>query len=302
MLREDFSGPFSGHIKPKRSPLAPIKALRTPLLKHHPLTPTPDCGSGCIASKDPIADRRRIRSFDEGKTYDIPKVQATITMPSNWKRHIQQTLKEQLTYRNFRVSSTSAEYSAIASLLEPVRIASVEKIANPTLWDQFEKKRKDMIKSKSDDVNVLMDIGYSKKDIKAVLQYSKDFKLNPKVASVPYNDNMALLFHCTRNKESIDSILTTGLDERMGSGGLLGRGIYFADNPKKSMTYDGCGVIFIMAVLLGDCLSMDKRSETALVREPKKQDEQKRNFNDLIFDSICGRPGGSDNEFVIYNR
>lgn len=37
--------------------------------------------------------------------------------------------------------------------------------------------------------------------------------------------------------------------------GLLGRGIYFADDPNKPIRYDGCdGIILIFAVLLGDCL------------------------------------------------
>lgn len=268
-----------------------------PIPKIRALTPTPN--------HFPIIDvRRRIHSSNEKEdaTTDIPKIQSINKMPPNWINTQEQTLKEQLIYRNFRVCSASTEYSVISSLLDPVRITSVEKIANPTLWTQFDQKRREMVKSKSDDTAALTDIGLSKQELKIALQYAKDFHLHPKVASVPYNDNMNLLFHCTRNKENIESILTSGLDERIGSGGLLGRGIYFTDNPQKSMMYDTCGVIFIFGVLLGDCLSTNRNRQADLVREPAKVDDQKRNFNDLFFDSIVGRPGGNDNEFVIYNR
>lgn len=90
-----------------------------------------------------------------------------------------------------------------------------------------------------------------------------------------------------------------------GDGGLLGRGIYFSDNPEKSMTYDGCGgIIFIVAVLLGDCISVDHIKDIkSYVREPEKLKDEKRNFNDSFFDSIVAKPGiNGDNEYVVYNR
>jgi hypothetical protein len=43
-----------------------------------------------------------------------------------------------------------------------------------------------------------------------------------------YADNLALLFHCTK-RANVDDILSQGLDSRLGIGGLLGQGIYFAD-------------------------------------------------------------------------
>ncbi|KAG4077876.1 hypothetical protein HA402_013810 [Bradysia odoriphaga] len=271
-------------------------AFISPLPKIHPLKTSPLCF--------PADVRRRIRSCsrDEEEIIAVPKLQSSNKMPPNWKRHHQETLKAQLTYDTFRVRSNSMQYSIVSSLLDPTSIKSVVQIVNPTLWDKFEQKRKAMIKSKSDDATALSDIGLSRKDMKDVLQYAKDFPLHPKVARVPYNDNMNLLFHCTSNTKNVDSILRTGLDERMCSGGLLGRGIYFTDNPRKSMTYDRCGVIFICGVLLGDCLSMDNKRDMDLVREPAKKDVQMRNFNDLFFDSIVGRPGLTDNEYVLYDR
>lgn len=91
----------------------------------------------------------------------------------------------------------------------------------------------------------------------------------------------------------------TGLDNRIGH---LGRGFYFSDNPNKSMVYDNCGVVFICAVLLGDCLSMGKKRYTDLNAKPQKMEEQKRNFSDLFFDSVVGRLDGENNEYVIYKR
>ncbi|KAI9339356.1 hypothetical protein BDR26DRAFT_862293 [Obelidium mucronatum] len=90
----------------------------------------------------------------------------------------------------------------------------------------------------------------------------------------------------------------------MGNGGLLGRGIYFADDPRKSMGYDANATIFIFQVLLGDCLFVDNGGHIrSAVREPLKVDAQKRNKNDLFFDSIVAQPAGpaGANEYVIYN-
>lgn len=223
-------------------------------------------------------------------------------MPPNWKVNQIETLKAQKTYLSFPVSSSSAEYSVICSMLDSVDVNSVEQVVNPTLVDKFEQRRKEMLRCKSTDRNVLSAIGLSPHEVNAALIYTKNFTPHIEVVHVPYDLNMALLFHCTSSEANIESILSDGLDERLGNAsGLLGRGIYFADNPTKSMSYDRCNVIFIFAVLLGDCLSMDEKQQR-LVREPKKQDDQKRHLNDSFFDSIAGRPGGANNEFVIYNR
>lgn len=223
--------------------------------------------------------------------------------PPNYGYHLHATLAEQSTYRLFPVSSSSAEYSVISSLLNGVAdVKSVEQIMNPSLWDRFKMTRKEMLKSKTTDAKLLADFGLSEMEIAEAMAYSRNFEQNIQVAHVPYDPNMALLFHCTRNRNNVEAILSQGLDERLGNvGGLLGRGIYFADNPMKSMSYDGCNVIFLFAVLLGDCLCMDDKTDR-FVREPKKRDDQKRHLNDLAFDSIAGKPDGYNSEFVIYNR
>lgn len=235
---------------------------------------------------------------------DSPILTPLPPFPPNWHERYQNTVTSHRNYQLFSVESNTFEYSAISSLLDPALISTVEQIVNPTLWSRFVNTRKDMLKSKCNDLELLSKLELNETDLMASYQHSLNFETSPKVLAVPYNDNMALLFHCTRDAQNIENILRQGLDERMGSTeGLLGKGIYFTDNPEKSMKYDGCGgIIFIFAVLLGDCLSLDGPMYH-FVREPEKWPEQKRNFTDLFFDSIVGQPGtGLDNEYVIYNR
>lgn len=234
---------------------------------------------------------------------DSPTLTSLPPCPPNWQEHYQNTMASLRTYQLFPVDPNTFEYAAIVSLLDPALITTVEQVVNPTLWSRFVNTRKDMLKSKCNDLELLSKLELSETELLSSYQHSLNFETEKKVLAVPYNDNMALLFHCTRDPSYIDSILRQGLDERIGNTqGLLGKGIYFADNPEKSMSYDGCGgLIFVFAVLLGDCLALDGR--TQFVREPEKLREQKRNFNDFFFDSIVGQPGtGLDNEYVIYNR
>lgn len=187
-------------------------------------------------------------------------------------------------------------------MLYPTPVARVEQISNPELWQRFVQTRKDMLRSKTDDMELLSKLGLNENELLRSAHLSMNFDKNPSL--LPYSDNMVLLFHCTRSQANHKSILSQGLDERLSSvsGGLLGKGIYFADDPNKSIQYDGTGYIFIFAVLLGDCISVDHlHGKNSFVREPEKAKEQKRNFNDLFFDSIVARPAGF-NEYVIYNR
>lgn len=222
-------------------------------------------------------------------------------MPPNWLRHTHIALSTQLPYHTIQIAPASDEYSVVSSMLDGVHVKSVEQVINFTLWDRFQQRRKEMLKSKSIDAAELSSIGLNEVEVREVLAYSRNFTPHIEVAHVPFDHNMALLFHCSSSEENVENILTEGLDERLGNlGGLLGRGIYFADDPMKSMSYDRCNIIMIFAVLLGDCLSMDDK-QVQFVREPKKRDDQKRHLNDLFFDSIAGKPM-NHNEYVIYNR
>jgi hypothetical protein len=115
---------------------------------------------------------------------------------------------------------------------------------------------------------------------------------------------VALLFHGTKGPKGVERVLREGLDDRLGSGGLMGRGIYFSDSPLKAKFYDRNETLMLFMVHLGDCLKIIPSKETmSYVREPGKTAEQQRNSKDEFFDSVAGRNGTEgSNEFVIYNR
>lgn len=229
---------------------------------------------------------------------------ASPPLPPNWSKNYENTVTSLVTHKLFPVDPNTSEFSTIACLLNSTDIA-VEQIVNPVLWLRFLNTRKDMIKSKSSDLNLLSQLLLSREEMITSNYYSQNFVMDPRVASVPYNDNMALLLHCTHKVANIEGILLHGLDDRLGNFGLLGKGIYFTDDHKKAENYDGCdGVIFIFAVLLGDCLHLGNQSKSVIsrtIREPEKWAHQRRNINDLFFDSIVARPNTA-NEYVVYNR
>lgn len=233
---------------------------------------------------------------------NVPTVTAQIPTPPNWLDHCEDTTMSLFTFKKYQIDPESLEYQTIANMLDPVQVLGIEQIVNPDLWKRFVNTRKDMFTSKSDNLKILSKLGLDEKDVLRCAHLAMNYNADPLLT--PYSDNMVLLYHCTRNQVSLNSILTQGLDERLSniSGGLLGKGIYFADDPNKALQYDGTGSIFIFAVLLGDCISVDNfHNKSHLVREPEKVKDQKRNHNDIFFDSIVARPAGF-NEYVIYNR
>lgn len=211
-------------------------------------------------------------------------------------------------FKLFPISPHSLEYTTLEEMLQPLKITAAEQIVNPTLWSRFVNMRKEMLLSKSDDLELLLKLGLDERAIMKSAHVALNFEKNAAVQAYRYNDNLALLFHCTRSLEAVNSILSQGLDERLGkSSGQLGRGIYFSDDPEKSIQYDGCcGVILVVAVILGDCLCVTHQP-LRRNKEPEKSAEQKRNFNDFNFDSIYAtfrRHSTSKrrSEYVVYNR
>ena len=99
----------------------------------------------------------------------------------------------------------------------------------------------------------------------------------------PYSDNMTLLFHGTR--ADLKTIFSQGLDARLGNQGLLGVGIYFADDPKKCINYDSNNTVIVCAVLLGDCVASNSNVSK---REPDKPAAYRRHPYDTCFNSIIG--------------
>lgn len=233
-----------------------------------------------------------------------PIVTAEVPLPPNWQANIQDTVFSAVRYKTYKLAQGSPEYQTISNMLNPIQVKSVEQIVNPGLWERFSQTRKEMLCSKSDDMQLLSKLGLTDEELSRRAHLSLNFVKNPQLTQ-SYADNMVLLYHCTRSKQNHESILAQGLDERLSnvSGGLLGKGIYFSDDPNKAIQYDGTGYIFIFAVLLGDCMSADHfPNRNAFVREPEKIDQQKRNVNDHSFDSIVARPVSVHNEYVIYNR
>lgn len=234
----------------------------------------------------------------------VPIMSVLPPRPPKWNELYDDAVASLASYKLFPVDANTAEYTTISNLMHPAVISTVERVVNPILWSRFVNARKEMLKLKSENFQLVCHLGLNDVELKTCHDYSVKFmdKKNSKIASVPYNDHMALLFHCTSNTQNLDAVLSQGLDERLGSqGGLLGRGIYFSDDPQKSFQYDGTGFILIFGVLLGDCLSLARGQSVKWVREPLKDEEQKRNFSDSSFDSICAQPMNA-NEFVIYNR
>lgn len=229
-------------------------------------------------------------------------VTADPPLPPNWNEHLQDTILSLAPYKLFPIAADTLEYATIAELLNPITISTIEQIVNPALWSRFVNTRKDMLLNKSDDSVLLSKLSLNEKLALQRIHISFSFDKHDQVTTCPYDDNVALLFHCTRDVKNVDSILLQGLDERLGNAGTLGKGIYFAADPNKSTAYDGCGgTIFIFMVLLGDCLSINKQDMKNFVREPEKQQVQQRSMSDIHFDSIVGQPGPAS-EYVIFNR
>ena len=121
--------------------------------------------------------------------------------------------------------------------------------------------------------------------------------------------NEVFLFHGT-DRESVDEIWQQGFDERVAEeGGLLGRGIYFAENSSKSDEYctpDSKGIcrMVVSRVTLGTAF-VSRRVDRSLRRPPARLDDESR-----ICDSVVGVtaetvPGAGlecYNQFVVYDR
>lgn len=137
---------------------------------------------------------------------------ASPPFPPMWSERCTETIESLATYKLFPVDTKTLEYSTIAELLYPAEILTVEQIVNPTLWSRFVKTRKDMLHLKSDDTELLSQLQLSEAELMASYQYSLNFTKDSTLSAVPYNDNMVLLFHCTRRSENIENILRQGLD------------------------------------------------------------------------------------------
>jgi len=130
----------------------------------------------------------------------------------------------------------------------------------------------------------------------------------------PFNETEVLLFHTTRVPGAYEAILETGLSNCYGDrGGMFGKGIYFADDLRKSSQYGKSRQVLVCRVALGDCVWVPNEARRQLghgrgsdpnivtgwdrCTAPRKHDCYKRFAGDTYFNSWCGQ---SDfNEFVV---
>lgn len=113
-----------------------------------------------------------------------------------------------------------------------------------------------------------------------------------KPRATPIDCSPRQLFHVTRSKH-LESLLVEGLDQRLASRGRFGRGLYFAEDPRKSNQYwKGSGSVRMMlraSVLLGHVKEYKANSiDPSLLREPKG------------YDSVQGELYGQ-REHVVYD-
>ncbi|XP_035827860.1 uncharacterized protein LOC101854894 isoform X2 [Aplysia californica] len=129
----------------------------------------------------------------------------------------------------------------------------------------------------------------------------KGFLNKRKARERNFSLNEVYLYHGTN--ESKEVFLQEGMDNRLASKGLFGKGIYFSDDPKKCLMYAERGtkdeLILLTRVLLGESkVYEDGKTDRSLKREPKKENPGQ---GSRFYDSVQGRCGAF-REFVIYEK
>ena len=121
--------------------------------------------------------------------------------------------------------------------------------------------------------------------------------------------NEALLFHGTV-REHVGDIWRHGFDDRVASpGGLLGAGIYFAEDSSKSDEYcapdgDGTCTLYLARVVLGRAFETP-RFQTALRRPPRRPDDPGRPCDSVVAVTAETHPGADlegYRQFAVYER
>eukprot|EP00040_Diaphanoeca_grandis_P005642 m.33848 g.33848 ORF g.33848 m.33848 type:complete len:577 (-) comp16881_c1_seq1:359-2089(-) len=165
-----------------------------------------------------------------------------------------------------KVEKGTPEFNDVAASMEccnfedtGLEVLKVFRVQNPTLYQQFLAKR-------------ISD------------------ELKPWASST--DNTPRQVFHVTRAKH-LEALLVEGLDQRLASRGRFGRGLYFAEDPRKSNQYwKGKGDVKMMlraSVLTGRTKKYQANSiDPSLLREPKG------------YDSVQGELYGQ-REFVVYD-
>ncbi|KAH9248505.1 hypothetical protein BASA81_013831 [Batrachochytrium salamandrivorans] len=157
-----------------------------------------------------------------------------------------------------------------------------------------------------------------------VLQDAFEVMVDPSNNAFPTKEPTILLFHCTRNKTNIASILQQGLQVK-GTAGRLGAAIYLADALEKSMGYcfrhtSGNGNQYAVAFIVEAALGRRFETKSELTKLPigydsvfAKGEEATKPMQPVPFSdgtSSCITPMGSartkinsnftHNEYTVY--
>jgi hypothetical protein len=147
--------------------------------------------------------------------------------PPDWEESCRSTIQSLNAFTRTPVQPTTKEYDVLAELVNStscLTVSRIERVVNPTLWKNFKNVRKELLSSKTMDLELLKALDLNPTELEQRKHTISNFAA-PKGLPA-YSDNVAMLYHCTRG--NLETVLSQGLDERLGNGGLLGRGIYFA--------------------------------------------------------------------------
>lgn len=139
------------------------------------------------------------------------RLSADPPLPPNWKDNLETTIVSLAPYKLFPIDAGTLEFATISALLNPIKVTAVEQIVNPALWSRFVNARKEMLLGKTDDLPLLSKLLLNDdKKIQLHMHIASSFAADAQVAACPYDDNVALLFHSTRDKKNVDTILLQG--------------------------------------------------------------------------------------------
>ena len=175
------------------------------------------------------------------------------------------------------------------------RVVHVLRVENPSLWKTYDEKRASVA---------------SQCCVPETRWAGVSESLAGLAGPLHAEANEAFLFHGT-DRESVDEIWRHGFDERVAAeeGGLLGRGIYFAENSSKSDEYctpDRKGIcrMVLSRVTLGTAF-VSRRVDRSLRRPPARPDDEGRRCDSVVGVAAETVPGAGlecYNQFVVYDR
>eukprot|EP00916_Digyalum_oweni_P003994 GHVL01007110.1.p1 GENE.GHVL01007110.1~~GHVL01007110.1.p1 ORF type:complete len:233 (+),score=41.14 GHVL01007110.1:700-1398(+) len=180
-------------------------------------------------------------------------------MKVNFKAKIDETMNPPIYWKNLnphaaceRIKVDSQTFNILESYVKSTccqiccssyKLVSAERLENYRLWFRYRSKQVEMntaVKSNEILINPMMTSPGHPKPIKS---------FNDSADILKDDINEFWLFHGTKD-EIVPSIINEGFDERVGSSGLYGAGIYLASQACKSFSYGQN--IFLARASLGE--------------------------------------------------